>query len=135
MAGRTITLKVRFHDFHTITRSHTLPAPTATPSLIAATAKELLAQVDPSPGVRLLGVTASNLGKAVGEQLTFEEAARPAVLDRAADAVEEIRRRFGEAAVGPAALVTERGLRVKRQGDTQWGPSQRAPQPDDDGEG
>ena len=135
MAGRTITLKVRFHDFHTITRSHTLPAPTATPSLIAATAKDLLAQVDPSPGVRLLGVTASNLGKAVGEQLSFEEADRPAALDRAADAVEEIRRRFGDAAVGPAALVTESGLRVKRQGDTQWGPSQRGPRPDDDGEG
>ncbi|HEX7167448.1 MAG TPA: DNA polymerase IV [Acidimicrobiales bacterium] len=124
VAGRTVTVKVRFHDFRTITRSHTLPTPTATASLIAATAGDLLTQVDPAPGVRLLGVTMSNLGEAVAEQLTLDEA-RPAAADRAAEAVEEIRRRFGEEAVGPAALVDDRGLRVKRRGDTQWGPSTR----------
>ena len=126
VAGRTVTLKVRFHDFRTITRSHTLPAPTATAGLIAATAKDLLAAVDPAPGIRLLGVTVSNLGKPVAEQLTLDDLAKPAAADRAAEAVEEIRRRFGEASVGPAALVEEQGLRVKRQGDTQWGPSQDA---------
>ncbi|HVM09237.1 MAG TPA: DNA polymerase IV [Acidimicrobiales bacterium] len=127
LAGRTITLKVRFHDFHTITRSHTLPTPTATARLIADVAKDLLRQVDPSPGVRLLGVTASNLGKPVAEQLTLDETMRPAAADRAAEAIEEVRRKFGDAAVGPAALVGRSGLRVKRQGDTQWGPSTEPP--------
>jgi DNA polymerase-4 len=37
-------------------------------------------------------------------------------------AVDAVRRRFGDAAVGPAALLGERGLRLLRQGDAQWGP-------------
>ena len=39
-------------------------------------------------------------------------------------AVEAVRERFGDAAVAPASLVTDRGLRTKRRGDTQWGPAQ-----------
>ena len=123
VVGRTVTIKVRFHDFRTITRSHTLLLPTASGALVATTAKELLTQVDPAAGVRLFGVTVSNLGKAVGEQLTLDEVTRPAAAGRAAEAVAEIRERFGDAAVGPAALVGRDGLRLKRQGDTQWGPS------------
>ena len=122
LAGRTVTIKVRFHDFRTITRGHTLPTATATASVIATTAKDLLGQVDPSPGVRLFGVTVSNLGEAAAEQLTFDEAVKPAAAERAAEAIETIRARFGDEAVGPAALVDGHGLRLKRQGDTQWGP-------------
>ena len=40
-----------------------------------------------------------------------------------AQTVDAIRAKFGEGAVGPAALVGSTGLRVKRLGDTQWGPS------------
>jgi DNA polymerase IV len=39
-------------------------------------------------------------------------------------AVDAVRERFGDDAVAPASLVGERGLRIKRRGDTQWGPSQ-----------
>jgi hypothetical protein len=40
------------------------------------------------------------------------------------EAVAEVRRRFGEAAVGPAALLGEGGdgLALRRLGDQQWGP-------------
>jgi len=54
-AGRTVTLKVRFADFQTITRSRTVPEPVDTGTAIAAVAGELLDQVDLSSGVRLLG--------------------------------------------------------------------------------
>jgi DNA polymerase IV len=47
---------------------------------------------------------------------------RDAAFDQAIAAVRE---RFGDAAVAPASLTTERGLRVKRRGDTQWGPSEQ----------
>ncbi len=40
-----------------------------------------------------------------------------------AQTVDAIRAKFGEAAVASAALVSSHGLRVKRRGDTQWGPS------------
>ena len=130
MEGRTVTIKVRFHDFHTISRSHTLPAPTATASLIAAVAKDLLASVDPGSGVRLFGVSLSNLTEAADEQLTLDAVLEGApadqrVRDDASRAVDAIRERFGDAAVGPAVLADPDGLRLKRQGDTQWGPRGR----------
>ncbi len=42
-------------------------------------------------------------------------------------AVSAIRARYGNASVGPAALVGRDGLAVKERGDTQWGPSAPAP--------
>jgi DNA polymerase-4 len=123
LAGRTVTIKVRFHDFQTITRSHTVAAPIDTGPAIARAASALLEQVDPSPGVRLFGVSVSNLQEGAA-QLTLDDAG----WGRAADAVDAIRERFGETAVGPAALVDARGrLRVKRRGEQQWGPGDGPP--------
>ena len=87
---------------------------------MAAVACELLDQVDPSPGVRLLGVTTSNLVAKAARQLSLDEAAP--LWDEATQAVDELRHRFGPDAVGPASLVAEGGLRMKRRGDQQWGP-------------
>jgi DNA polymerase-4 len=120
VAGRTVTVKVRFADFQTISRSRTVPEPVDTGGAIAAVAADLLDQVDPSPGVRLLGVTASNLVQKPARQLSLDDAAPQ--WDEATKAVDDLRRRFGEGAVGPASLVGEGGLRVKRRGDQQWGP-------------
>jgi DNA polymerase-4 len=120
LAGRTVTVKVRFADFQTITRSRTVPEPVDTGAAVAAVACELLDQVDPSPGVRLLGVTTSNLVPKAAHQLSLGEAVP--LWDEATRAVDEVRHRFGQDAVGPASLVGERGLRMKRRGDQQWGP-------------
>ncbi|HVF31900.1 MAG TPA: DNA polymerase IV [Acidimicrobiales bacterium] len=128
LEGRTVTIKVRFHDFNTITRSHTLPTPTATAATLASVAKDLLAGVDPSMGVRLFGISLSNLAVASDEQLTLDGAiADHTGWDDASRAVDAIRARFGDAAVGPAALAEAdgTGLRLKREGDTQWGPRGR----------
>jgi len=119
-AGRTITVKVRFADFQTITRSRTVPEPVDTGVAMATVACELLDQVDPSPGVRLLGVTASNLAAKQAQQLSLDDAMPQ--WDDATRAVDEVRQRFGADAVGPASLVGENGLRIKRRGDQQWGP-------------
>jgi DNA polymerase-4 len=123
LAGRTVTLKVRFGDFRTITRSRTEAEGVDTAPALAAVALALLDGVDPSPGVRLLGVSASNLVAAPGHQLSLEEVAAAGDRGEAvARAVDQARHRFGEGAVGPATLVGKEGLRVKRQGDRQWGP-------------
>jgi len=129
VAARTITLKVRFPDFRTITRSRTLPEATDVGHEIAGAAVALLEALDLNGGVRLLGVSCSHLGPPPARQLELldERGAAPTDPHRlAADAMEGIRRRFGEGAVGPATLATARGLRVKRKGDTQWGPSDPA---------
>ncbi|MBW3651232.1 MAG: DNA polymerase IV [Actinobacteria bacterium] len=123
MEGRTVTIKVRFHDFRTITRSQSLPAPTATAAVLARVAKDLLRSVDPGPGVRLFGLSASNLVPATDRQLSLAGAAADEAWEQASRAVDAIRGRFGDSAVGPAVLAESGQLRRKRRGDTQWGPS------------
>ena len=122
LAGRTVTLKVRFADFRTITRSRTEAEAVDTGPGLAAVALALLDAVDVSPGVRLLGLSASNLVAATGHQLTLDEASAHPGGDGVAGAVDRVRARFGEAAVGPASLVETQGLKLRRQGDQQWGP-------------
>jgi DNA polymerase-4 len=72
MSGRTITVKIRLHDFTTHTRSSTLPAPTDSTRVVARLARSLLTEVDTSGGVRLLGVGVSGLADWIQEDL-FEE--------------------------------------------------------------
>ena len=72
MSGRTITVKIRLHDFTTHTRSSTLPAPTDSARVVARMARSLLGEVDTSGGVRLLGVGVSGLADWIQEDL-FEE--------------------------------------------------------------
>ena len=60
--GRTVTVKVRYPDFTTLTRARTLPAPTASAERISTAVRELLRQTSATEnGVRLLGVTMSSL--------------------------------------------------------------------------
>jgi DNA polymerase-4 len=114
---------VRFHDFRTISRSRTLPEAVDSGTVIARVASDLLTTVDPTAGVRLLGVGVGNLTEQTAHQLTLDDIAAESWPD-ADRAVDEIRRRFGERAVGPAALVSGDGLRLKRRGDQQWGPGE-----------
>jgi DNA polymerase-4 len=60
-SGRTITLKVRRHDFSTLARSDTLAGPTDDELVIRDVARRLLASVDVGGGVRLLGIAVSSL--------------------------------------------------------------------------
>lgn len=68
-SGRTVTLKLRHHDFTTVTRSATLPAPTDQSRLIASTARRLLDAADVDDGLRLLGVGVSGLADWVQDDL------------------------------------------------------------------
>ena len=121
LTGRTVTIKVRFHDFRTITRASTLPAPVDSAAAIVRAAKGLLAGVDPSPGVRLFGVSVSGFAPGAGRQLSLDDMAAPG-WQEADGAVDAIRRRFGADAIGPAVLAGPAGLQRKHRGDQQWGP-------------
>ncbi len=69
LSGRTVTLKVRLHDFSTHTRSTTLDAPTDSARVVQRLARGLLGEVDATGGVRLLGVGVSGLADWVQEAL------------------------------------------------------------------
>ena len=62
LAARTVTIKVRYSDFKTVTRSHTLSMPTDDADVIASWALELLARTEAGARpVRLLGVRVTGL--------------------------------------------------------------------------
>ena len=123
VVGRTVTLKLKYGDFTTITRSSTLTEPTDRANVIRSTADGLLAKVDVDPGIRLLGVSVSQLGEPVAQQLTLDDAGGPG-LNEADDVVEAIRDRFGGDAIGPATLARP-GDKLDRmvKGQQQWGPN------------
>jgi DNA polymerase IV len=145
--GRTVTLKVRFGDFTTITRSRSSSTPLLSASEIAQVSGSLLDAVDVSPGVRLIGVSVSSLEpreSAGGRQLELltigadpSSGAAPATSDVARaevdSAVGAIRQRYGAAAVGPAIVIGPKGLRMKRVGDAQWGPGVPEDPPHEEG--
>ena len=76
LAGKTVTLKIKYSDFTQQTRSKTLPYFVANKSLLYETAKELLYQERMKNSVRLLGISVTNLNterkKTVVVQLKFD---------------------------------------------------------------
>jgi DNA polymerase-4 len=118
--ARTVTLKLRFPDFRTITRSSTLPEPTDAAADLSATAIALLDRVDVDEGIRLLGVGASNLDTPDARQqpLPLEERGRR----RIDDVVDTVRERFGSDALAPASLLGPGGVRTGRRTAHSFGP-------------
>ena len=81
LSGRTVTLKVRHHDFETHTRSTTLAGPTDSPALLARHALALLAATDLGGGLRLVGVGVSGLADWVQDDLFDTDEPTPDVAD------------------------------------------------------
>ena len=73
IAGKTITLKIKYSDFTLNTRSKTLPYYIADKGLILETAKELLYQEEMQNSVRLLGISLANLNTDKKEKPKPEE--------------------------------------------------------------
>jgi DNA polymerase IV len=104
--GRTVVLRLRFDDFSRATRSHTLPRATAETHAILTTTRWLLATALPTierDGLTLVGVTVANLDDDREIQLPLPFDLRSGgALDAAVD---EIRERFGSAAITRAVLL------------------------------
>jgi DNA polymerase-4 len=107
LAGRTVTIKVRFPDFRTITRSVTLPEPFDVSAEIARLALALLDKVDTAGGIRLLGVSVSNLAAGAAHQASLFGAEEQGVTEPSSiqTAVDAVRAKFGSEALGTAATV------------------------------
>ena len=121
LAGRTITLKVKFADFTQITRSRTLPHSTAATQTIFDVACELLDAVELKLKVRLIGVGVSGFQQKPEQALLplAGVAASPAAspLLSAADeekrrkldsALDTLRGKFGRGAVVRGRLFSEK---------------------------
>ena len=98
----TIAVKIRDDGFRTITRQRTLPEPTDLTEPIFRAALELARPEVRGIRVRLLGVTASNLGER--EQLGLFETEDPR-RRRVIEAADGLRRRYGERALTRGRLV------------------------------
>jgi DNA polymerase-4 len=119
-AGRTVTLKLRFADFSTITRSHTAE-PTQDGLRIFQEASGLLARATLRQPVRLIGLSVSELSPAGLGQLSLlgPDTVRR---ERLAVTLDRLAHRFGDESVRPASVVGQnKGGRL--------GYSQKPPKP------
>ncbi len=106
VAGRTVTLKVRFSDFTTITRSRTLPEPTDVTQEIYRTAADLfLALALQRARIRLVGVRVEGLMPRSRVQRQLVLGARDRGWSEADRAVDRAAMRFGSHTVKPATLL------------------------------
>ena len=100
--ARCVTVKIRYSDFHTITRSRTLAAPTCFDKEIFEVAGGLLRQnLSRGRAVRLLGVSASALQNS-GWQEPLLQRDRRESFERLYKGIDELRRKYGEATIGTA---------------------------------
>jgi DNA polymerase-4 len=108
LVARTIVLKLRHADFHTVTRRSTLPTATDLDPELLEPARRLFGAAFEDArrrrqGIRLIGVAATNLSQAAPADL-FEPAARLRLRDLT-HAVDRVRERFGFDAVAPATAL------------------------------
>ena len=101
--ARTVQLKLRYKDFTTITRAHTLPAPTQLDTEIFEHVRALFRKNwKKGTQVRLLGVQTSSFTTAA-PQINLLEGARQQRWKDALAAADRLRDKFGESSVGLAA--------------------------------
>jgi DNA polymerase-4 len=138
--ARTISIVVRFDDLTSVTRSQTLAFGVDDEYAIAAIAQALTGTVELHQNVRLFGVHASSflvrsenpMQLSFGLESPAHDARREAIEtsrerqvgnEALRDAVDEIRQRFGEAALATASDLTEQGVELaKQRGAHLFGP-------------
>jgi DNA polymerase-4 len=108
--GRTVSIKVRFADFTTITRARTLPEATDVGRVVYETALGLYDALGLERArIRLVGVRVEAVSDAAGAQHQLELGEREHGWRDAEQAVDRAARRFGAGSVRPASLVDPSG--------------------------
>jgi DNA polymerase-4 len=93
--ARTVTLTVRFSDFRTLTRSHTLAEPSDLDTVFWVHVRDLLDRAwDGRTRVRLVGVAFSSFSGGSG-QLNLHDPGKREKLERLARTTDRLRDRFG----------------------------------------
>jgi len=116
--ARTLQLKLRYKDFTTITRAHTLPSPTQLDNEIFEHIRLLFRKNWRTGGeVRLLGLQASSFEAQAGQGDLLDDGRRQR-WQRALSAADRLRDKFGESSVSLAG-----GLRAGFRERTQENPA------------
>ena len=97
LSAATITLKIKFASFKSISRSMSLIDPTCLASEIDMVAQKLLQRMAIKEGVRLIGVTGSHLTKTMEMMNLFSD--RKERYNKVASVVDEIQHKYGEMAI------------------------------------
>lgn len=97
LAARTISLKIRFASFKTIMRSLSLEEGTNLQETIDSACQTLLSRIPLAEGIRLIGVTASNLGAPLSIPSLFSDKEEKRA--RAAKAMDSIQEKYGRKAL------------------------------------
>lgn len=97
LAARTISLKIRFASFKTIMRSLSLEEGTNLQETIDSACQTLLSRIPLTEGIRLIGVTASNLGAPLSIPSLFSDKEEKRA--RAAKAMDSIQEKYGRKAL------------------------------------
>ena len=107
--GKTITLKVKYHDFKQITRSATIKQPTADSKKIYQEILQLLKKTEAGQKpIRLLGISVSGLhmtGGSFNQQPLFHDLQAHPKRQEINKALDEIQEKFGATAILPARLL------------------------------
>ena len=108
LVARTVVLKLRHDDFTTVTRRATLPEATDLEQELFAVVRPLFARAfeevrKRNRGVRLVGLAATNLSQAAEADLF--EAPERTKLRKLTEAVDQVRGKFGDNAVGSGRVV------------------------------
>ena len=104
LKGKTISMKVRYHDFHTISRSHTLQRATDLDDVIYQEACNLLQGVSLKHPLRLIGVTVHNLTDQKEGQLSlFAEPQQD--IEHLIKVIDLVKEKFGEKSITRARLL------------------------------
>jgi DNA polymerase IV len=99
LSGRTWQLKLRYSDFSTITRAHSLPGPTTVDSEIFTTIRRLFQDNwQNGRAIRLLGVQASNFDDAPEQMDLLQDEGRQKWA-RAISASDKLRDKYGDSAI------------------------------------
>ncbi|MGO4172713.1 DNA polymerase IV [Bosea sp. TAF32] len=126
LAGRTITLKLKTADFHSITRATRLPEPTQLAARLFTAGRDLLKRECNGPRYRLIGIGTSDFSPP--EEADHGDLADTATprLKAMEGALDKLRARFGDEAIGKGL-----GLRLPQRRSSEPATSRKLPEEED----
>lgn len=111
VAGKVVQIKLRYHDFQTLTRRTTLAGPTSDADRIFETARALFRNNWSGERVRLIGAGVSSITASGGESLDlFQPPGREEKTRRLAETIDRLEDRYGTGKVTRARLVDHHKL-------------------------